>query len=304
MYKYYVYGHYTDDGELFYIGKGTGDRAYMNGRNSVHDRIAKMYGCNVKILLDCMNEEEALFIENEFMRNAYERKIMLTNADYVDLDEKPTDKELFDFVNSIIIRKTFLLNANFSIVELEGQDNFNRRNDMFKNLAKNNYLVALAELRPYELEDNVNALTVEQAKIIYALGNISILYNCVDIKIPFDKIYDITKIDLSDNQEYQNSIKEFDKQSLYCKKKNFYVEEPVIRSYYISSESTDQKFVWIDFLSGVNTIDSISTLEIYLNKIFDHFSKKSKALHKEFIDIYDKIHCHDYIISYFDKDNR
>ncbi|WP_158080223.1 GIY-YIG nuclease family protein [Vagococcus martis] len=34
MYRYYVYGHYTDDGTLFYIGKGSGGRLNNNNRNS------------------------------------------------------------------------------------------------------------------------------------------------------------------------------------------------------------------------------------------------------------------------------
>lgn len=56
MYDYYVYGHYTDNGDLFYVGKGIGDRVNQYSRNSVHDRVASMLGFNPRIILDGMTE--------------------------------------------------------------------------------------------------------------------------------------------------------------------------------------------------------------------------------------------------------
>lgn len=57
----YVYGHYrADSGELFYIGKGTGKRAWTaSGRSKYWRSVANKYGYEVKILEDNLTEEEA-----------------------------------------------------------------------------------------------------------------------------------------------------------------------------------------------------------------------------------------------------
>jgi hypothetical protein len=57
----YVYGHYkADTGELFYIGKGKGKRAWRSwGRSTYWKRVANKHGWTVKILEDNLTEEEA-----------------------------------------------------------------------------------------------------------------------------------------------------------------------------------------------------------------------------------------------------
>lgn len=79
MYKYYVYGHYTDDGELFYIGKGTGDRAFQTYRNDDHLSVSEMYGCNPKILIHNLNQEEAELIETQLIIESETIGYKLTN---------------------------------------------------------------------------------------------------------------------------------------------------------------------------------------------------------------------------------
>ena len=58
---YYTYAHYTPKGEIFYIGKGTENRAF-----SRHDRsyiwrevVKKARGISIEILADWNTEEEA-----------------------------------------------------------------------------------------------------------------------------------------------------------------------------------------------------------------------------------------------------
>jgi len=57
----YVYGHYTaDTDELFYIGKGTGHRAYQKTNRNIHwERKVEKHGYVVKILEDGLTDEEA-----------------------------------------------------------------------------------------------------------------------------------------------------------------------------------------------------------------------------------------------------
>lgn len=62
----YVYEHYKPNCKTpFYVGKGTGNRAYSSsGRNVWWKRIVKKYGFKVRIVADKLNEIDALWIEN------------------------------------------------------------------------------------------------------------------------------------------------------------------------------------------------------------------------------------------------
>jgi len=63
----YVYGHYkADTGELFYIGKGTGNRAWvLTGRNSYWNNVVNKHGVEIKILYDGLTDEDAYEKEKE-----------------------------------------------------------------------------------------------------------------------------------------------------------------------------------------------------------------------------------------------
>lgn len=65
----YVYGHYkADTGELFYIGKGTGQRAWhTKGRNDRWKKIVAKHGLVVEILVDNLSEEDAYAKEIELI---------------------------------------------------------------------------------------------------------------------------------------------------------------------------------------------------------------------------------------------
>jgi hypothetical protein len=65
----YVYGHYRNDtNQLFYIGKGTGDRAWhTRRRNKYWNNIVKKHGFTVKILEDGLTEEQAFETEKKLI---------------------------------------------------------------------------------------------------------------------------------------------------------------------------------------------------------------------------------------------
>jgi len=65
----YVYGHYkADTGELFYIGKGTGDRAWQHrSRNAHWVSVVKKHGLVVKVLEDGLTDDIAYNRERELI---------------------------------------------------------------------------------------------------------------------------------------------------------------------------------------------------------------------------------------------
>lgn len=80
--KFYVYAHYrADTDEIFYIGKGSGNRAYekkkSDGRSEWWHRIVNKYGYTVKLLHENLSEVEALKKERELIQQ-YGRKDIST----------------------------------------------------------------------------------------------------------------------------------------------------------------------------------------------------------------------------------
>lgn len=62
--RFYVYGHFTNDGRLFYIGKGSASRAWSKaGRSDAWGEIASSNGMNVRILYKNLLEDEAIYLE-------------------------------------------------------------------------------------------------------------------------------------------------------------------------------------------------------------------------------------------------
>ena len=64
----YVYLHKKDNGSIFYVGKGTGYRAWQfTNRNAYWKRVRKKYGINVVIFKDDMTDKDALNLEVELI---------------------------------------------------------------------------------------------------------------------------------------------------------------------------------------------------------------------------------------------
>ena len=64
--KFYVYEHIRlDNNTCFYVGKGTGNRAYDLDRGNFHNGVCEEYGCRVEIIKDGLTEEEAFKLETE-----------------------------------------------------------------------------------------------------------------------------------------------------------------------------------------------------------------------------------------------
>ena len=61
---FYVYTHHkATNGDIFYVGKGCGDRAHIFGRNEIWDRIVKKHGYYVKFFATGLTEAEAFSLE-------------------------------------------------------------------------------------------------------------------------------------------------------------------------------------------------------------------------------------------------
>lgn len=78
---YYVYEHRTNAGELFYVGKGKGNRyKSRSSRNRYWGFVAAKHGFNPKIIKDGMTEQEAYDLETVIIDFAMFYKFpMLTN---------------------------------------------------------------------------------------------------------------------------------------------------------------------------------------------------------------------------------
>lgn len=63
--KFYVYRHFEKDSNVvFYVGKGTGNRAYdLRCRSDRHKNIVSKYGCRVELIFENLTDEEACAAE-------------------------------------------------------------------------------------------------------------------------------------------------------------------------------------------------------------------------------------------------
>jgi len=77
---YYTYGHYkTDSKELFYVGKGKGNRAYeKDSRSDYWKNIVSKYGYTVEIFAEWKSEKDA-FIHEKFLIECFKDLTNLCN---------------------------------------------------------------------------------------------------------------------------------------------------------------------------------------------------------------------------------
>lgn len=103
--KHYVYGHFTSEGLLYYIGKGSGDRYKTIDRNYYHDKIASEKGCYPKILFDKLSFDEAIILEKEMIKSANKNNFILTNSNMFLSQPSLSNKLALDLVYNIVFRK-------------------------------------------------------------------------------------------------------------------------------------------------------------------------------------------------------
>lgn len=64
----YVYLHTKPNGEIFYVGKGNGKRAYdKTNRNKHWKRVVNKYGYNVSVFLDNISDDKAFSVEMDLI---------------------------------------------------------------------------------------------------------------------------------------------------------------------------------------------------------------------------------------------
>lgn len=80
-YKFYTYFHTRNDsGEVFYVGKGTGERAFSKDRSNAHwQNIVSKYGHSVHIIAYWATEQEAFTHERELIIELRASGVKLVN---------------------------------------------------------------------------------------------------------------------------------------------------------------------------------------------------------------------------------
>jgi len=121
MKKYYIYAHLRKDtNNIFYIGKGSGNRAYFeNNRSLFWKRIVNKYGYNVKILKSNLTEEEAYNLETNFISSEKNNGNCEANftlgGDGVRVEKRWWNEKISNSLKGIK-RKTGKANKNFKDV--------------------------------------------------------------------------------------------------------------------------------------------------------------------------------------------
>lgn len=114
----YVYLHTKPNGEIFYVCKGTGYRAYdKNHRSSYWKRVVNKYGYEVKIFLDNISDEKALSVEMDLIEAIGLEGVELVDKPYiahvVELGFLPIEKAEYDEEGNVI--KEAVLSDKFSV---------------------------------------------------------------------------------------------------------------------------------------------------------------------------------------------
>jgi hypothetical protein len=116
--NYYVYLHKDKNGNIFYVGKGTGDRAYSKERHKIWQRYVteRLFGeYTVQILHDGLTESEALEIEDKKIYEYGENLVNWQNpAREFDYDALELFHELRDKNRKFVEQTKLLEKSNIS----------------------------------------------------------------------------------------------------------------------------------------------------------------------------------------------
>jgi len=80
--NYYTYTHSTPDGDIFYVGKGCGHRAFSSGKRPIawREMVDKHNGITIKIVCYFETELEAYEHEKALIREYRQKGFLLINA--------------------------------------------------------------------------------------------------------------------------------------------------------------------------------------------------------------------------------
>lgn len=115
--KFYVYVHKSANGEVFYVGKGTGSRAYSKDRQPEwYFYVDKVLNGNyqVEIVVDCISEEDAYRVEDALLAEHAATTINLQNM------HAPVDFKKMNEYNATMRDQTDTLRAGQKL-EKEGK---------------------------------------------------------------------------------------------------------------------------------------------------------------------------------------
>lgn len=104
---YYVYEYYIEETEeVFYVGKGIGNRAWRDVRNLECEKIKSKYNWDIRIVQENLKENEALKIERKLIDKYRKESDKLTNI--MPGNSPPTEKEKIGCVKYLV----FLVEKN------------------------------------------------------------------------------------------------------------------------------------------------------------------------------------------------
>lgn len=260
MNKFYVYGHYTPDGKLFYIGKGTGYRARSkdNRSNSWHE-VAKN-GWTYKILFDNLSNKDALEKEEYLISNTNGLVNKVVSLKILDIPEEISEYFYYDPSSPTGLRRKKSHYGNRKIHEAVGYSK------------KNNGFLVKFKRKDYLIH-----------RIIWTLLNGKIpdgfVIDHIDGNPKNNNIKNLRAVDRKTNNQNTFKLKDQPAQGINLKT---YVRNNTCRQVYVASCSAGEKYYSKEFNIHFYTPDLALNLAIDwrknklldLNKSGNNFSER------------------------------
>ena len=245
--EYYVYGHFTDDGSLYYVGKGKGDRYLDAKRNAAHTRISQRRGFNPKILFDKLYENEALVLEETLIWYAEEYGSILTNQHLGNTEEPKLDNEdSLKLVDYVISRKDYF-------EEWQDKPTTKAETINIEKIYERDYLNQQYEKTLYKLYENHS--DIQLMVLAAALANYFAYYNVNGGYISLSKLSEI--LPYSKDEIEREIIRFFPETDLVIKDVGIYDRYQLINKITYQNE---QFSIFFDYLYDYTLVDFTNSL--------------------------------------------